>query len=206
MNTVEHPYVAISGDIGVGKSTAGNVIADGLGYTFYPEPDYRKNPFFLQKGRAYQSETYFLYESIQIVRQACAQLMHTGVVVDVPPEQHANDYPVLLLDERELVLYRRYYETLKDRFSSELMDQDLIVYLEAQPDVILERIRRRGRPFEQNITVKDIELHTKLNYDWIAQSHLPALFISTDDLDILHSKQAREFMVTMVRDKLNSHA
>jgi len=201
----EQQYIAISGDIGVGKSTAGRYIAKGLEYKFYPEPAYWRNPHFLQEGKAFQAETHFLMRSIEILLKAREQRMVTGVVVDVPPEQHANDYPQILLAGKERTLFLNMYKILKENYGDTLMEPSLIVYLEAQPDVILDRIHKRRRPFEQNITTEDIERHTELNHDWIARSHLPVLFIQTDNLDFIHSSRTREQLVTMVRDKLNSH-
>jgi hypothetical protein len=97
------------------------------------------------------------------------------------------------------------YKTLKEGYGDRLMSPSLVVYLEAQAAVILERIHKRGRPFEQNITANDIEKHTELNHDWIAHSHLPVLFIPTDNLDYVHHRQAREYMVARIHEKLNSH-
>jgi deoxyadenosine/deoxycytidine kinase len=202
----EHPYLAISGVIGSGKSTACKIIADRFGFTFYLEPSYKENKWFGVKGKAFLSETDFYIKSLDIVRLARKEIKKTGVVIDVPPQQHANDYPYLLLDENELPVFQNMCATLENRYKRQLMKPTLIVYLSVEdPNVILERIHLRGRSFEQQITTDDIAAHDRLNRDWIAKSQIPVLDILTDHMDIPNSREAQDFMVNLVRQKLNSH-
>lgn len=203
MITPENPLTTISGVIGIGKSTAGKMIADRLDFTFYPEPDPYKIPGIGVPGKEFLMETAWLHEKIGILARANEQRKRTGVMIDVWIAQDVEDYAQSKLSGEELKNYFNLYEAYRDRYQIDTIIPSLIIYLRAQASVVLERIHSRGRDFEQGLTRSDIEKHDELNLKWIEKSKLPAVFIDTDNLDIVHSESARQHMVKQVRDKLD---
>ena len=108
---------------------------------------YREDP-----GSAFRTQMYFLNERYQRLRDALAAEAPGALVADFLFEKD-KIFAYLNLDNEELKLYERYFE----RFAAELAPPDLVIYLQASPEVLRERIEKKGAPGESRISQEYIE-------------------------------------------------
>ncbi len=103
------------------------------------------------------------------------------------------------LSERDYVSYR----TVFDLVMAGLPRPNLLLYLRAPVDVLLERIRERGRGMESGITQDYLELLDTFYEEWMCTFDLcPVLTLRTDDLDFVHRPKHLDLVVSRIQDKL----
>lgn len=144
-------FVAVEGPIGVGKTTLARRLADHFGYPVLLEPS-TDNPFldrFYREGRrnALPTQLYFLLNRArQLAELGGEDLLGPSLVSDFLLEKD-DLFARMTLDDHEYDLYRQIYDNLDVRAPT----PDLVVYLQAPVDVLLDRIRRRGIDYERDI-------------------------------------------------------
>ncbi len=90
----------------------------------------------------------------------------------------------ITLDDNELALYKR----LADLLEREVPKPDIVVYLQASVDVLMERIRKRGREFERDMSSEYIEtLNEAYNYFFFHYTDTPLIVVNTNDIDFVES-------------------
>ncbi len=144
-------HIAIEGPIGVGKTTLAQILAERTGGRLVLEQP-EENPFlagFYDERRkyAFQTQLFFLLSRYQ-QQQALLQqdLFSQSTIADY---LFAKDriFAALTLEPAELALYDQVYDLLGPR----VVQPDLVVYLQARTEVLLSRIKRRGRDYERGI-------------------------------------------------------
>ena len=152
-----HRYVVVEGPIGVGKTSLVRRLGQSFGCELVLEQD-AENPFLERfyrdpKSAAFQTQLHFLF---QRARQL-ADLRQTDLFERVRVGDYMLDkdklFARLTLDDQEFALYEQVYE----RLAIDAPAPDLIVYLQAPVDVLLERIARRGIAYEQQIERRYLE-------------------------------------------------
>ena len=144
-------YVAVEGPIGVGKTTLANKLAQTFDYPLLREP-VAENPFlarYYREGRRHALPTqlfFLLHRAQQIANVRTQDLLGSSLVADFMIEKD-DMFARLTLDENEYQLYRQIHDSL----SLDAPVPDLVIYLQAPADVLLERIRTRGIEFERGI-------------------------------------------------------
>lgn len=199
-------FVAVAGNIGVGKSTLVTLLSQRLGW----EPFYEavaENPyladFYGDMPRwSFHSQIFFLSNRLRSHRQL---LDHpTSVVQDRSVYEDAEIFARNLYDqgdlgERDYATYRQLYEVLTEF----LPPPDLVVYLRASAETLSRRIARRGRDYERQITGDYLAQLNRLYESWInAFSLCPVLTVPADDLDYVAYPAHLELVVQKVLDKL----
>jgi deoxyguanosine kinase len=179
-----HRYVVIEGPIGVGKTSLVRRLGRSFGSELVLEQD-ADNPFLERfyrnpRAAAFQTQLYFLFQrsrQLQELRQA--DLFERVRVADYMLEKDRL-FARLTLDDEEYSLYEQVY----DRLALDAPVPDLIVYLQAPVDVLLERIARRGIEYEQQIERRYLERLTEgyarffLEYD-----SAPVLIVNAAEID-----------------------
>ena len=180
-------FVAIAGNIGVGKSTLTQLLTDRLGW----EPVYEavdENPyladFYADMPRwSFHSQTFFLSRRLQ---QHFDLLQHgQSVVQDRSVYEDAEVFARNLylqghLSERDWHTYYDLFRTL----TLLLQPPNLVVYLKASVPALLDRIAQRGRDYEQGMAPAYLERLNDLYEQWIAGFTLcPILVVETDHLN-----------------------
>jgi len=182
-------YIAVEGVIGVGKTALAERLAGRLGARLVLE-EVEENPFldrFYQdmRGYAFQTQLFFLlsrHHQQQQLKQP--ELFDETIVSDYFFEKD-RVFAALTLTEHELALYERVYRLL----AREVIRPDLVVYLQARTEVLLGRIRRRGRPFEAEIDPNYLdELANSYNHFFMHYDASPVLIVNTERLDFVASQ------------------
>jgi deoxyadenosine/deoxycytidine kinase len=182
-------FIAIAGNIGVGKSTLTSKLAEHYGWTpFYEAVD--DNPYladFYQDMRrwSFHSQIYFLSRRLRHHKDLLSHPNH--VVQDRSVYEDAevfakNLYQQGQMAERDYRSYRELYEVMADL----LPPPDLLIYLKASVPTLLERITRRGRDFERDISPAYLERLNNLYNAWVGDfTPCPILTIDADQLDFV---------------------
>ena len=181
-----HRYIVVEGVIGVGKTTLARLMARKLrGHLELEEVE--TNPFlkdFYEDRRrwAFQTQLFFLFSRYRQQRElAQIDLFQSHVVGDY---FFAKDriFASLNLSDDEMALYDKIMELME----REVPQPDAILYLQASTDVLMERIRKRDRSFERNITTDYIEgLNEAYSHFFFHYRGSPVLVVSTDEVDFL---------------------
>ena len=206
MTVASKKFLAIAGNVGVGKSTLTGLLAEKLEWQpFYEAVD--DNPYladFYQDMRtwSFHSQIFFLSRRLlhhyQLIEHPNSVVQDRSVYEDA--EIFAkNLYRQSNISERDYRTYRELYETMT-RF---LPAPDLVIYLRAGVDTLLDRIRKRGREFEQDIDPKYLEQLNQLYEDWNTSFTLsPVLIVPSDNLDFVSNGTHLDLIIRKVREKL----
>jgi len=193
-------FLAIAGNIGVGKTELTNRLSAELGWLAYYEPVIQNpylDPFYADMMRwSFHLQIYFLSERFKAQAEIGKSAM--PFIQDRTIYEDAEIFARVLHEQGSMttVDYEN-YTALFHILVSYLRKPDLIIYLKASPKVLMERIARRGRPSEQGIGVDYI---TRLNraYDgWMtrARAELEVLEIDTDQVPLQGETEAFRLLV-----------
>ncbi|HUI75710.1 MAG TPA: deoxynucleoside kinase [Candidatus Acidoferrum sp.] len=148
-------FIVIEGPLRVGKSSLARILAERLhARRIY---DCEDNPFLAdfykeKPGSALRAQMYFLMERQKRVREALAAESPAPLLADFLMEKD-RIFANLNLDDQELKLYERYYEVL----TADLPAPDLVIYLQAKPEVLRARIAKKAAREENKISLMYIE-------------------------------------------------
>lgn len=202
-------FIAVAGNIGVGKSTLVSMLCQRLNAQPFYEP-VAENPFLedFYKDMAtwsFHSQVFFLTRRLRAHYELAQQ---TGSVVqDRSVYEDADIFARNLFVQgffqpRDYETYRELYETAVQL----LPPPDLLIYLRASVPTLLNRISRRGRDFERAITAEYLQGLNDLYEEWISNFVLcPVLTIPSDDLDYVAHAGHLNLIVTKVEEKLTGN-
>jgi deoxyadenosine/deoxycytidine kinase len=181
--------LAIAGNMGVGKSTLTHLLAEDLGWTpFYEAVD--DNPYLADFYRdmrqwSFHSQIFFLSRRLHCQRDVYNH--PTSVIQDRTIYEDAEVFARNLFQRRNMS-DRDYhvYLGLYHEFIQFLPSPDLIIYLKASVPTLIERIHRRGRDFEREVSPLYLQQLNELYNAWVEDFTVcPILTIPADDLDFV---------------------
>ena len=193
-------YTVVEGAIGVGKTSLARRLAKAFGAELTLESP-QDNPFlerFYHSRRQYAlpAQLYFLFQrSRQLNELKQGDLFQGGRITDFMLEKDRL-FARVTLDEDELRLYDQVYGQL----SPEVPEPDLVVYLQAPLEIVMERIRQRGIAYEQGMDrgylrdLIDAYTHFFHNYD-----AAPLLIVNTAQINFADSDQDVEMLANHIR-------
>jgi deoxyadenosine/deoxycytidine kinase len=170
-------YIVVEGPIGVGKSSLAKMLANELHARCLFER-VEDNPFL---PRFYQARQTYAFQN-QLSQQ---DLFNQNVVADY---LFAKDriFATLTLSAEELSLYQQIYALLNARVPK----PDLVVYLQARPEVLYKRVKKRDKKYERGVTFEYLnEVAQAYNQFFFNYDQTPLLVVNTSKIDFVESSK-----------------
>ena len=193
-------YIVIEGPIGVGKTSLVNLLAKRFSAKKILEAA-DENPFLPQfyedtKRHAFQTQLFFLLSRFRQQQELAQQdLFQQFVVADYLFDRY-RIFAYLNLDDNELALYEQIYGLLKTRITV----PDVVIYLQASTDVLVERIARRNRAYERELSRQYLEeLNQAYNYFFFHYSATPLLVVNAAHVDFANPETSLDYLVQEIR-------
>jgi len=183
-------YIVVEGPIGVGKSSLAKILANEFqARTIFERIE--DNPFLpkFYKSRetfAFQNQTFFLLNRYQQQMElAQHDLFNQNVIADY---LFAKDqiFATLTLSAEELNLYQQIYALLNTRVPK----PDLVVYLQARPEVLYKRVKKRDKKYERSVTFEYLaEVAQAYSQYFFHYDETPLLVVNTSEIDFVASSK-----------------
>jgi len=198
-------YIAIEGVIGVGKTTLARLLQPAFNAKLLLEV-FEENPFlsdfYSDRARyAFQTQIFFLlsryHQQRRVVQNLLDQDRNSNLIADYTFEKDAL-FAGINLSGDELDIYHGVHEALAEK----VVPPDLIVYLRASTDTLMQRIALRDRPYERNMDRAYID---ELNqaYDEFFADHTsrrsPILSVDTNTLNYVHREEDLKIIENRIR-------
>ncbi len=196
----EHRYIVVEGPIGVGKSSLTNILSERFQARKVMEV-VEENPFlssfYTDRTKfAFQTQMFFLLSRFKQQQKLFQQDLFAAVTVSDYLFAKDRIFAHLTLDPNELSLYERIFEELGPRVAK----PDLVIYMQARLDVLLARIKKRGREFERKFDSGYLEdLCRAYNDFFFHYQDTPLLVVNTSDIDFVNNAEDLENLIQIVR-------
>ena len=183
-------YIVVEGPIGVGKTSLAKILANEFqARTIFERIE--DNPFlpkFYQSRETYafQNQTFFLLNRYQQQMElAQHDLFNQNAIADY---LFAKDqiFATLTLSAEELNLYQQIYALLNTRVPK----PDMVVYLQARPEVLYKRVKKRDKKYERSVTFDYLtEVAQAYNQFFFHYDETPLLVVNTSEIDFVASSK-----------------
>jgi deoxyadenosine/deoxycytidine kinase len=196
---VAHRYIVVEGPIGVGKTTLARALCERLGargvYEIVEENPFLASFYQDRNKFAFQTQLFFLLSRYKQQQELFQQDLFTQVTVSDYLFAKDRIFASITLDPNELALYERVYQHLGPR----VMKPDLVIYLQSRQEVLLSRIKKRGREFERKFDPEYLaELSRTYNDFFHRYDDTPLLVVNTSDIDFVESDDDFEELVRLI--------
>ena len=197
-------YIAIEGVIGVGKTTLARLLQPVFQSDLLLEV-FEENPFLSsfysdRERYAFQTQIFFLLSRYHQQRRATTQLpLHNSLISDYTFEKDAL-FARINLQGDELEMYYRVHQALAEK----ILTPDLVVYLRADTDILMQRIALRDRPYERQMEKDYIHTLNQAYETFFADppANLKVLTIDTNLLNFVTSNENLKWVENRIRQAL----
>ena len=192
-------YVAVDGPIGVGKTPLVEMLARR--YEGVKILEDAENPFlgdFYQDrpGAAFQTELFFLLSRYRQQQELVQRKLFQEATLSDYVFEKSKLFAFLNLDDSELLIYEKLYSLLAETVPR----PDLVVYLQAPTEVLLRRIRTRGRPEEARLSEEYLaEVNRAYNHYFFHYTATPLLVVNTTDVDFVSRAEDVDDLLKQIR-------
>jgi deoxyguanosine kinase len=191
-------HIVVEGPIRVGKSTLARVLAEQLHARRIF--DCEDNPFLAdfydeKPGSAFRAQMYYLFERHRRLVESRPEDAGAPIVSDFLFEKD-KIFAYINLDNEELKLYERYFDMLAPSVPA----PDLVIYLQAKPDVLRKRVSKKGDPAETQISPEYVEaVATAYEHFFFRYSASNLLVVDTTEIDFVERNQDLQELLRRLR-------
>lgn len=198
-----HPYIAIEGPIGVGKTTLARLLQPELGASLLLEV-FEENPFLKDFYRdreryAFQTQIFFLLSRYHQQHKAVPKALDKGPLISDYTFAKDRIFAHLNLRNDELMLYEHLHAAMAEKIPV----PTVVIYLRATLDALMERIAMRDRPYERNMDrdyISELSQAYEQFFDHYTQT--PVLTLDTDNLNYVRNPEHLNYALDKVRSAL----
>jgi len=199
------PYhIAVEGTVGVGKTSMAKVLGERLDAKLILE-EFEENPFLSEfyddpVRFAFQTLLFFLlqrYQQQQELRQV--DMFHNLLISDY---MFIKDrlFASLNLDEKEISLY----DSIANMLERNVINPDLIIYLQADTSTLMKNIAKRGRDFEENISYDYINALNEIYTEYFFRyNETPLVIINTNHIDFVNNSADLDQVIDYIRQPVS---
>ena len=181
-------YIVVEGPIRVGKSSLTRILADRMHARRILDSE--DNPFLHdfyeeQPGAAFRAQMYFLMERQRRLREIDFEQNPAPVISDFLMEKD-KIFAYINLDNEELQLYEKFYEA----FAAGLPAPDLVIYLQAKPEVLRQRMVKKADPKEKQVSLQYLEeVARAYEHFFFRYAASDLLVVDTSEIDFVERNQ-----------------
>jgi len=197
-------YIAIEGPIGVGKTSLAQLLSKELGARLVLE-DFEDNPFLPDfyndpERFGFQTQLFFLlqrYRQQQDLRQV--NMFQKLLITDY---MFVKDrlFASLNLGDKEMQLY----DTVASLLERNIIRPDIVIYLQADTDVLMKNIEKRGRNMEKNVTWEYIDALNQVYTEYFFRyQDTPLVIINTNNIDFVENENDLKEVIDYIRQPVS---
>ena len=193
-------YIAVEGPMGVGKTSVAERLAARLEAHCVLE-EWGQNPFLKafydgKPGAAFQAELFFVLSRYRQQQELLQRRLFSQCTILDYVFEKSKLFAYLNLEDSELLIYEKLYTLLAETAPR----PDLVVYLQAPTDVLIKRIRQRGRPEESHLSEDYLaEVNRAYNHYFFHYTQTPLLVVNTSDVDFVKRPEDVEDLIKQIR-------
>jgi len=193
-------YIAVEGAIGAGKTTVVERLAERLDASTVLE-DWSTNPFLASfydgaDGASFQLELFFLLMRYRQQQELVQRRLFTQATLCDYVFEKSRLFAYLNLDDSELLIYEKLFTLLVESVPR----PDLVVYLQAPTDVLMKRVKSRGRPEERGLSEDYMtEVNRAYNHYFFHYNATPLLVVNTTDVDFARSDEDLDDLLRQIK-------
>ncbi len=197
----KYSYIAVEGPIGVGKTSLARRLAARFGdhcRLLLEKPE--RNPFLARfyedpQRFALSAQLFFLFQRIQELQELIQPDMFSRATVTDFLIEKDPLFARLTLGDEEYYLYQQMYKHLQPQVPV----PDLVIYLQASPEKLIERVRRRNTAYERNITedylVRLVESYSRFFLHYEAA---PVFMVNSDNLNFVEESNDFDLLIERI--------
>jgi deoxyadenosine/deoxycytidine kinase len=182
-------YISVEGPIRVGKSTLASILADRLHAQRLADPEHNAflGPFYDgEPGAAFQAQFAFLVRRFEQLRALDLGARSQKAIVSDFIFEKDKIFACLNLNDQELETYNRYY----NYFREQLPTPDLVIYLQATPEVLKKRLKKKNAPAEKSISEDYLEEVVKAyEHFFFHYTSSDLLIVNTSEIDFVERNE-----------------
>lgn len=183
-------FIVIEGPIGVGKTSLTRLLAKEFDARLVLEKA-EENPFLPQfyrdrKKYAFQAQIFFLLNRFQQQREIAQLDLFNQITLSDYLFAKDRIFASLNLDDQELALYDQIFQLL----NGQIPTPDLVIFLQAKPEVLLHRVKSRNISYEKDADLEYLKTLTEAyNYYFFHYDQTPLLVVDTSEIDFVNRKE-----------------
>jgi len=195
-----HNYIVIEGPLGVGKTSLALKLAEKMNAEALLE-DAEENPFlrkFYQDPKKYgfQTQIFFLLRRYQRSLEITQMDLFKRTMISDYLFDKDRIFARANLDDDEFWLYEQLFQLLRKRITP----PDLVIFLQASTEILMERIKKRDKKYERGVSFKYLEeINQAFNNFFFNYSDSPLLVVNASKIDFVHIPEDFEDLVAQIR-------